>query len=86
MLHSLPLPAQQAITALITQEDRETAEAKRANQQARSAADQQNRPAADQQDRSESKDQDRTDRDLQGRSNGDRAEERARPKPSATPK
>jgi phospholipid/cholesterol/gamma-HCH transport system ATP-binding protein len=32
MLHTLPLPAQQAITALITQEDRETAEAKRANQ------------------------------------------------------
>jgi hypothetical protein len=33
MLHTLPLPAQQAITDLLAQEDRETAEAQRANQQ-----------------------------------------------------
>ena len=33
MLHTLPLPAQKAITDLIAQEDRETAEAQRANQQ-----------------------------------------------------
>jgi phospholipid/cholesterol/gamma-HCH transport system ATP-binding protein len=87
MLHTLPLPAQQAITDLLAQEDRETAEAQRANQQARSAADKKARSDADQQDANADQ-QDRSDGDESDRPNGDRPEQgpAPRPRPSAVPK
>jgi hypothetical protein len=44
MLHTLPLPAQKAITDLMAQEDREEAEAKQANQKAQAASDQRDSP------------------------------------------
>jgi phospholipid/cholesterol/gamma-HCH transport system ATP-binding protein len=40
MLHTLPLPAQKAITELMAQEDREEAEARQANQRAREQSEQ----------------------------------------------
>ena len=39
MLHTLPLPAQKAITDLMAQEDREEAEARQANEKAQAASD-----------------------------------------------